>query len=44
MQNNPKAFEQKKEHCIAMAEERGSTDKMAKKDFMQSCMQRKVGS
>ena len=44
MQNRPAAFEQKQERCKALAEQRGSANKGPSKiDFMQSCMQGKVG-
>jgi hypothetical protein len=43
MQNHPEAFENKKERCVQLAEQRGSDfrghDKL---DFMQSCMRGKV--
>ena len=41
MQNHPEAFENKKERCLQLAEQRGSGGKGGK-DFMQSCMQGKV--
>ena len=42
MQSHPEAFERKKERCVDLAEARGASDKGAKKDFVQSCMQGKV--
>ena len=44
MQNHPEAFQKKQERCKTLAEQRDSTDhRSAEKDFMQSCMQGKVG-
>lgn len=43
MQNHPEAFENKKERCMQLAEQRGSYGKATgQKNFMQSCMQGKV--
>ena len=42
MQNHPEAFEQKKERCRALGEQRGADIKGPGKDFMQSCMQGKI--
>jgi hypothetical protein len=43
MQAHPAAFEKKKEKCLQLAEQRGSTGKASgKKDFMPSCMQGKI--
>ena len=44
MQKNPEGFQKKKDHCMALAEERGSVGKASgEKNFMQNCMQGKVG-
>jgi hypothetical protein len=42
MQSHPEAFEKKKEDCFQLAEQRGSTDKGSKKNFMQGCLGGKV--
>ena len=43
-QNYPAKFEKKQERCKMLAAQRDSTDhRAAQKDFMQSCMQGKVG-
>jgi hypothetical protein len=44
MQNHPEAFEQKKDKCKALAEQRGSFDGKGtgQKSFVQNCMQGKV--
>jgi hypothetical protein len=43
MQAHPEAFENKKERCLQLAEQRGSAGKGGgQKDFMQSCMQGRV--
>jgi hypothetical protein len=44
MQNHPEGFEKKQERCKTLAAQRDSTDhRFAQKEFMQSCMQGKVG-
>jgi hypothetical protein len=43
MQAHPEAFEKRKENCLQLAEQRGSAGKSGgQKNFMQSCMQRKL--